>query len=85
MDGFQAFADELEGFAQPFFQCVVEFFVHGLPHFLQLLGIVVLHGLELLFQGRLYSIEALLVGVGEVLQLLDNYAELDAAANSRSH
>ena len=76
VDLLQPLADQLEGFAQSFFQSPLEFFVHRLTHLLQVLGVVRLDGLEPFFDRGANFDQPFLVGVGKPLQLFDHAAEL---------
>ena len=68
VDLFQAFADLLEGLAEPLLERALEFLVHGLPHLVELLGVVFLEALEPGFDGHTQLIELLLVGFGQLVQ-----------------
>ena len=48
INGFQPFAHQLEGLGHAVFQCFLQLFVHHLPHFVQLFGVLGLEVRELL-------------------------------------
>jgi hypothetical protein len=69
VDLFQPLADLLEGFAQPFFQRGVQFFVHHQAHLLQLGAVVLLQKPQLLFKRFTQFLEFLLVGLHQGCEL----------------
>ena len=88
VDLFQPLADQLEGLAQPFFQGALEFFIHGLPHFFQLLGVVLLNLAQAGFDGFPHGSESPVEAVANVLEggvhrLRDCWAAVAASVRLR--
>ena len=76
MDLLQPLIDQLERFAQPFFQRGVQLLIHRLPHRLQLLAVVGLQRLDLRLQRLAQALQTQLVALGQILQLLGEAGQL---------
>jgi len=64
---FQALRHVLEAFRQPGFQRLVEFFVHGGTHFVQLGGVALLQLVELGFQRGAHLAQSTGIGLAQGL------------------
>ena len=76
MDLLQPLIDQLERFAQSFFQRGVQLLIHRLPHRLQLLAVVGLQRLDLRLQRLAQALQTQLVALGHELQLLGKAGQL---------
>ena len=76
MYGVQPFADQLEGFTQPFLQSALQFFVNGAAHLLELFLVGLADLVQLLADGRAQAIHALLIGFDQAVDLLGDALEL---------